>query len=159
MSKITYSTKSDINTSATPSENKITAANMNEIKNVVNNNDDLLSNITGTILWTNPSPASNFAEQTISLDSDDYDILAFIWKTNTGENRTAITRTLKGNGTQIDFFSTAVATRVWTRRTIYVSDVSYSIGNCSRMEYGQSTIYENGYCIPLYVIGYKTGLF
>lgn len=38
MSKITYSTKSDINTTATPEVNKVTAANMNEIKTVVNNN-------------------------------------------------------------------------------------------------------------------------
>lgn len=137
----------------------VTATNLNAMQNILNNNVVNGFQANGTILWTNPSPASNFAEQTISLDSDDYDILDFVWQTNIGENRTAITRTLKGNGTQIDFFSTAVATRVWTRRTTYVSDVSYSIGNCWRMEYGQTSINENGYCIPLYVIGYKTNIF
>ena len=55
MSKITYSTKSDINTTATPEVNKVTAANMNEIKSVVNSNGTDLSNLQGTVIYTNPS--------------------------------------------------------------------------------------------------------
>ena len=55
MSKITYSTKSDINTTATPEVNKVTAANMNEIKSVVNSNETDLSNLQGTVIYTNPS--------------------------------------------------------------------------------------------------------
>lgn len=55
MSKITYSTKSDINTTTTPEVNKVTAANMNEIKSVVNSNETDLSNLQGTVIYTNPS--------------------------------------------------------------------------------------------------------
>lgn len=159
MSKITYSTKSDINTSATPDENKITAANMNEIKDVVNNNDDLLSNITGTILWTNPNSTAVFSPQNITLSSDDYDILEFFWKSDVAGNGVYSTRTLKGYSVQIDIYSTVVPTRAWRRRADFVSNTSYSVGNCTRMEYNQTAYNENGYCVPLYVIGYKIGLF
>ena len=50
MSKITYSTKSDINTTATPEVNKVTAGDFNEIKTVVNNNTPvgLISMYSGT---------------------------------------------------------------------------------------------------------------
>lgn len=166
MSKITYSTKSDINTTATPEVNKVTAADMNEIKNVVNNNDDaltntnvVLSNIKGTVLWTNPNPTSDFSSQTITLSSDDYDVLEFFYGYDTSGVRVVSERTIKGNGVQFDVYSTVVPTRAWRRRAEFVSNTSYSIGNCTRMEYNQTSYNENGYCVPLYVIGYKTGLF
>lgn len=57
MAQITYSNKSDINTTATPEVNKVTAANMNEIKSVVNSNETDLSNLQGTVIYTNPSGA------------------------------------------------------------------------------------------------------
>lgn len=159
MSKITYSTKSDINTTATPEVNKITAANLNEIKSVVNDNADLLSNITGTILWTNSSPTSDFSPQNITLSSDDYDVLEFFYGYDTSGVRVVSERTIKGNGVQFDAYSIVVPTRAWRRRAEFVSNTSYSIGNCTRMEYNQTSYNENGYCVPLYVIGYKTGLF
>lgn len=159
MSKINYSNKSDINTTATPEVNKITAANLNEIKTVVNDNADLLSNITGTILWTNPSPTADFSAQTITFSSDDYDVLEFFWRSDVPGNRVYSTKTLKSYSVQNDIYSTVVPTRAWRRRADYVSDTSYSVGNCSRMEYNQTSYNDNGYCVPIYVIGYKTGLF
>lgn len=48
---ISYDNKSDINTSTTPIQNKITASNMNEIKSIVNSNANLmgdLANLTTT---------------------------------------------------------------------------------------------------------------
>lgn len=159
MSKITYATKSDINTTATPEVNKITAANLNEIKSAVNDNADLLSNITGTILWTNPNPTSDFSSQTITLSSDDYDVLEFFYGYDTSGVRVVSERTIKGNGVQFDVYSTVVPTRAWRRRTEFVSNTSYSVGNCTRMEYNQTAYNENGYCVPIYIVGYKTGLF
>lgn len=43
---ITYSNKSDINTTATPEVNKVTAANLNEIKSVVNSNANIQGDLT-----------------------------------------------------------------------------------------------------------------
>lgn len=159
MTQITYSNKSDINTTATPNVNKVLASDLNEIKSVVNQNDTLLSNITGNILWTNPNPTSDFSSQTITLSSDDYDVLEFFYGYDTSGVRVVSERTIKGNGVQFDVYSTVVPTRAWRRKAEFVSNTSYSVGNCTRMEYNQTAYNENGYCVPLYVVGYKTGLF
>ena len=37
-------------------------------------------------LWTNPSPTANFVAQTVTLSSDDYDLLLFIHRANTANN-------------------------------------------------------------------------
>ena len=166
MSKITYSTKSDINTNATPEVNKVTAADMNEIKNVVNNNDDaltntnvVLSNIKGTVLWTNPNPTADFSEQYINLSSSDYDVLEFYYRSDISGNRASSTRVLKGYGIEFDMYSTSSATRTWRRRASFTNDTKYHFENCGQLEQGQTTSTHNEYCVPLYVIGYKTGLF
>lgn len=159
MAQITYSNKSDINTTATPNVNKVLASDLNEIKSVVNQNDTLLSNITGNILWTNPNPTADFSAQNITLSSDDYDMLEFFWRNDVAGNRAFSTRTLKGYNVQSDMYSTVVPTRAWRRRADFVSNTSYSVGNCIRMEYNQTAYNDNAYCVPLYVVGYKTGLF
>lgn len=128
-------------------ENKI-------IKQYVDN-----SIISRKILWANPNPTADFSPQNITLSSDDYDILEFFWRSDVAGNRVYSTRTLKGYSVQSDLYSTVVPTRAWRRRADYVSDTSYSVGNCIRMEYNQTAYNENGYCVPIYVIGYKTGLF
>lgn len=45
MAQITYANKSDINTTATPATNKVTSADMNEIKSVVNTNANLMGDL------------------------------------------------------------------------------------------------------------------
>lgn len=45
INQITYSNKSDINTSATPATNKVSAADMNEIKSIVNTNATLMGDV------------------------------------------------------------------------------------------------------------------
>lgn len=54
MAQITYSDKSDINTTATPVQNKVSSNDMNEIKNVVNKNTPagLISLFGGSVVPT-----------------------------------------------------------------------------------------------------------
>lgn len=118
-----------------------------------------VNGVAGKILWTNPNSTSDFSPQTITLSSDDYDILEFFWRSDVAGNRVYSTRTLKGSSVQNDIYSTVIPTRAWRRRADFVSNTSYSIDNCIRMEYNQTAYNDNGYCVPLYVIGYKTGLF
>lgn len=118
-----------------------------------------VNGVAGKILWTNPNPTSDFSPQTITLSSDDYDILEFFWRSDVAGKRVYSTRTLKGSSVQNDIYSTVIPTRAWRRRADFVSNTSYSIDNCIRMEYNQTAYNDNGYCVPLYVIGYKTGLF
>lgn len=108
MSKITYANKVALNENAEISDiNKVTDSDMNEIKAVVNNNDDelitintKLTNITGQILWTNSSPTSTFEAQTITLSSGDYDFYE-IYCTYNGSTASQYAngfRTIKGKG-------------------------------------------------------------
>lgn len=163
MAQITYSTKSDINTTATPEVNKITAADMNEIKTVVNDNADLLSNITGTILWTNPSPTTDFSAQTITLSSDDYDVLEIYYYDWTTAKRMKSVKAIKGENILIDAsFYSGTDYYVASREMTYNSNTSYSVGNCVSL-YGTTTTAIvnpiNFVCVPVKILGYKTGLF
>lgn len=113
----------------------------------------------GKILWTNSNPTADFTEQDITLSSSDYDVLEFYYRSDTYGNRGQSIRVLKGYGVEFDMYSTAVATRSWRRRCIYVSDTKYHVENGIQLEHGTSTATHNEYCVPLYIVGYKTRLF
>lgn len=86
IAEISYSDKSDINTTATPEVNKITASNLNEIKSVVNTNANLmgdLSNLTTT-------EKSSLVEAINEIDgtTNKYEVL---YENNTGSTGTTIT--------------------------------------------------------------------
>lgn len=118
---------------------------------------ETIKRVNGTILWQNSNPTADFAAQTITLNSSDYDVLEFIWRTDSAGNLAFSEKIMKGKGTQFDFFSTAIVGRRWCRRILYVSDTSYSFNDCYKLD--SSSAMENGNCVPLYIIGYKTGLF
>lgn len=112
------------------------------------------------ILWTNPNPTSDFASsQDIILSSDDYDVLEFYFRSDVSGNRTEVVKLLKGYSCQISMFSASIATRRWNRKLVYSSNTKYISENAYQLEQGQTTTAHNEYCVPLYVIGYKTGLF
>lgn len=163
MSKITYANKVAINENPEISDiNKITDSDMNEIKNVVNNNDDelitintKLTNITGQILWTNSSPTSTFEAQTIILSSGDYDFYE-IYCTYNGSTASQYAngfRTIKGKGLIIS--ESGYGTNLSVRRKVDYTDATHLLISSA---YGGTNI-DNGYLVPIYVIGYKTGIF
>lgn len=55
MSKITYTNKVDLTTSSVAAINKVVAADMNEIKSVVNDNDDLVGDLSTLDSFTKTS--------------------------------------------------------------------------------------------------------
>lgn len=72
--KIEYENKVNLNTSSLPRRNKVIDADMNEIKQVVNQN-------AGTLLWTNPNPTSGMAQgEVIDLDLSNYASVKIIFK-------------------------------------------------------------------------------
>lgn len=111
-------------------------------------------NNNGTVLWTNPNPNSNFSSQNITLNSSDYDVLEVYSKQTTTNSRLSNTKIIKGyDGIMVTTFDTGVSGR---RTATRISDTSYTIGNLqSTSEY----VGNNSFIIPLYIIGYKTGLF
>lgn len=120
---------------------------------------ETIKRLNGEILWTNPNPNDPFLPQEITLSSGDYDVLEWFYRSDVYGNRTTSSRCLKGSSVQFDLFSLGNATRRWGRRADYVSNTQYNVSNTSVFEQGQSTQTTNEQCVPLYVIGYKTGLF
>lgn len=120
---------------------------------------DNISNITGKILWTNPNPMSEFASQTITLNSNDYDYLEFIFKSDYDDSTKAIIsgRTIKGYGVRTSYTS-ITSFKFWSRQINYNSETNYDIGDCIVITSNSGSV-SNTNLIPLYVIGYKTGLF
>ena len=130
------------------------------VKNYVDSSIETVSNMihNGTILWTNNNPTSSFATQTITLSSDNYDMLLIIYKTDLTIYNAHSEIIIKGYGGQLDFFSTAVENRRWARRFAWVSDTQIEFQDAWYFD-GNSSTKQNDSLIPLYVVGYNTGLF
>lgn len=108
----------------------------------------------GTILWTNPSPASAFASQTITLSSGDYDVLEIFYSLTYNPTQVKSIKVLKGKNFVLDFYD-GYSSKGAIRPVNYTNDTSLSVQN----SFYNSTVNSSNYCIPLYIIGYKTGLF
>lgn len=143
-----------------PEVNKITDDNINDLKAGINTNETNIStlstsvsNITGQILWTNSSPTSDFSSQTITLSSGDYDFLEIFFCSNVqSDNKTfEIRKTIKN----YDVTLSTVAQNANTYRIVRFTDATHLAVESGYV----GTDVQDRRCVPLYVIGYKTGLF
>ena len=135
----------------------VTANNLNEMQNIIN--DNITDSITPTVLWQNPNPLTTFDPQNITLSSDDYNYLEIYYYDWTSTKRMKSQKVLKGENILIDasfysnpnFFASG-------RPITYNSDTSYSVGNCVAL-YGATTTELNQsinfVCIPVKILGYK----
>lgn len=162
---ITYGDKSYLNQNADiPATNKVQDTDMNEIKSVVNNNatetssnTTNISNITGQILWTNPNPNTAISSATtITLSSSDYDVIEvfYLQATSSSGGTLYTNRFLKGYSTRMRIH-TIDGVNVY-RTLTYSSDTSYIIQTTTA---DSSVTSPQILAIPLYIVGYKTGLF
>ena len=112
----------------------------------------------GKVIWTNTSPTSSFAAQTINLDESlsNYDMYEIIFKLATNMNRVLSTGQIPvGKGTILNYITKNPKYRFTEE---YVSGDSIAFEDCNSLNaIGSSTI-ENTSIVPLYVIAYKTGL-
>lgn len=158
---ITYTNKVDLNDTEVADINKVKASDMNEIKSVVNNNGSELSNLQGKIIWTNPDGTLSFPAQTITLDEslDNYDSYAIIFKQSITGNRFYNTGQIPvGHGT-ICFYN--AGGHYWYRATsdsVSGNIIDFESAEVVPIYQGSETV-DNSRAIPMYVIGYKTGLF
>lgn len=150
-----------------PSEAKI-IIDSNQMKtptNIEQTIDNKLSPIRGTILWTNSDPTSAINVDTqINLSSSDYDFLKIIFKRTTNQNVIYTYETLRGSVIELFCNSTSGDNAPWVRSRIlqYVNDSTYTMKTSeSYLQFCNSSSRSNekGACIPLYIVGYKTGLF
>jgi hypothetical protein len=160
MSRITFADKVALNPQPDVADiNKVTNNDMNMIKHAHND-------INGTILWSNSNPTQEFESQNITLSSSDYDILEFYFASSISSTNTFTSKAIKGSGTTVFVMinlneDVSQETGVRLRNISYISDTSYQIGNGLLRGGSGSSIptIVNNFLIPIYVIGYKTGLF
>lgn len=125
------------------------------IVNAINENNGKISNINGQILWTNPNPNNAISQITeITLSNDDYDVLEIFYKQEKNSRYMYFTKILKGGSTNMRI-NVAYSTNVF-RGLTYIDDTTYQID----LPYSETTL-TNIYdlAIPVYIIGYKTGIF
>lgn len=111
----------------------------------------------GKVLWTNPSPTSNFASQNVSLSSSNYDILEIYFYSSTSKTNTdAVKINLEGKATIMKWWNGGQSKFYERNVSINSNDLtSLTFGSCEMTGVGT----QNGYVIPYKIIGYKTGLF
>lgn len=113
------------------------------------------------ILWTNPNPSNSFSSQTIVLSSDDYDEIGIYYYDYRLSKGMQYIRAKKGE-------SIRLITTFWYDSKIYIANrkidfttsTSVAIDNATGIETGAITIpvVANDQCIPIYFVGYKTGI-
>lgn len=126
-----------------------------DILDLINENNAAINNIKGKILWTNSNPTNDFASQNILLSSSDYDVLEVFYRSDISGGVGFSAKCLKGYGTQC-VFNSNISTNMWVRRITRNSDTSFSATNCVKVNDNSTS---NSQCVPLYIVGYKTGLF
>lgn len=113
--------------------------------------------MSGIVLWENPNPTANFVAQTITLPSDDYDIIEVYYKMQPTANFMLSTRALKGYSIYLNFaggetgsgpINAARALRCDSPTTYYAAAAQRSFGDANTI--------NNGYVIPIKIIGYKS---
>ena len=110
----------------------------------------------GTVLWENPNPTAEFAAQTITLSSSDYNFLEIYFKDS---NTCQIEKITKGYGTRaIKVIGEGNGSYIGIRmRSItYVNDTTYSITDGVKKdcnETGEAVVYNN-VLVPIKIIGY-----
>jgi len=115
----------------------------------------------GTILWTNENPTSSYSAQNIILDSSDYDMYEIVYKPYNNQSTALNTGKIpKGTGTTL-IFNAGNSTNgpyVYRRDITYTNDTTLAAATATEA-YASTNAANNNNCIPIYVIGYKTGLF
>ncbi len=118
-----------------------------------------VNGLNGTILWTNPNPTSSFSAQNVNLveSLDNYDCYEIIHKQSTTNSRFLTTGKIPvGHGT---FMVNALSLNQYrgTSENTSGSSVKFTAGYQANAD--GSFTENNTLVIPMYVIGYKTGLF
>lgn len=107
----------------------------------------------GTLLWTNSSPTSNFAAQTITLNENlsGYDFYEILFRQGTTTARIMTTGKIPvGYGTILQWNT---SNNFWRPTDEVVSGTTITF-EANRMGNNE----DNSFTIPMYVIGYKTNI-
>lgn len=128
--------------------------------------DDSINNakseVNGQILWQNQNPTTTFESQDVTLSSTDYDVLEIYYYDFIGTKRMQSTKLIKGNdGIMQSIFENNDKGYIGYRKIYYRSNSLYRFG--SAVSIVQQDAFQrlavNDWLVPVYIVGYKTGLF
>lgn len=121
-----------------------------------------INGLKGEILWENQSPTATFLPQSITLSSDDYDMLEiFYYDWITGKNFQSVKAPKGEKCTMITLIQNNGNAYAGLRGYVATSDTELQFGNAIALIQGSSFNVGNAndWCVPIYIVGYKTGLF
>ncbi len=136
----------------------------NNLYPVMTCNIDELASGTGIekriLLWTNASPTSEFAAQTISLTLSSYDAVEIVCRYSTTNDARTIYRCDVGSSASMYWFyytgTDGKYTGVRSRTEVSVSTTGVTFDTCSGKAGNSSTnTTNNGYLIPIKIYGIK----
>lgn len=131
----------------------LSAENLEQMEtNTENAINEVDTKHTKTTLWTNSSPTSEFAGQTITLSSSDYDYVMLYYARTPGSRNEVFCNILEKNKDTellyLDYFGNA--TRTWSRSAYIRNGTSVTFGACTIN--GSTT---NTGLVPQKIIGCK----
>lgn len=132
-----------------------TTVDMQTIETNVLTNTTNIANITGTILWTNPNPSSSFIGQTITITGEDYDVYEIYYKMTASSDYLESIRFIKGHGSFVEIADIVNRVGACSRIITSSSDTEIIFEDCKKT----TGTNDNAALIPLYIVGYNTGLF
>ena len=131
--------------------------NTTEKTNLVGAINEVNTNLSGTLLWTNSSPSSNWTSANVILSSSDYDLLEWYFRSSTTTPNFLVPLKIpKGENGSMIYYNPG-ASAIGHRFISRVDDTTYTVDTYVNI-YGSGGDTGNR-LIPMYVVGYKTGLF
>ncbi len=127
--------------------------------NYINNNFETK----GTLLWTNPDPDNSFSQRIVTIPTlPDYDEFEIFYYDSTSRKAVSSTKFLNGKSVNMmAVFQWGDHGNMGNRNIIWNTDTKLQFNDAVTVIVNDafSRTANNGWCIPLYIVGYKTGLF
>lgn len=124
--------------------------------------NELKNDLSGILLWENSNPISSFSAQNITLSSNNYDILEIFYYSYTDRLTVNSVRVKKGQDANLmAIFQYQNHGWIGNRDIRYTNDTQLYVDSTVSIVRNDafSRQAENSWCIPIFIIGYKLGIF
>jgi len=132
-------------------DDSLTLVRKGDLEEAVDGLTQIMGNVKMAKLWENPNPTSTFSTQDITLSSDEYDLLLFVFKASATTSRCCSEITVKGSGATLSIAE--YSSNAASNRTRYMSYRSNTVFNVSGGYINGTS--DNSIIIPYQIYGIK----